>query len=78
MMLGMKCGHGGYTGTIAEKNSFKVVSNTVYESYQEAYNYAESLIDDSRVSDKWGPAGCLKFKKKDGEVGYLFFGYASS
>jgi hypothetical protein len=74
-------GHGGYTGTIAEKDSFKVLSDKVYESYQEAADYAESLIDedDARVSDKWGPAGCLKFKSKNsGEVSYLFFGWASS
>jgi len=74
-------GHGGYTGTIAEKDSFKVLSDKVYESYKEAYDYAESLVDegDPRVDDKWGPAGCLKFKsKKDGEISYIFFGWASS
>ena len=54
--------------------------------------YAQTLIDkeDSRVSDKWGPAGAIrltgelekKIRKRKGLQGkklkfYLFFGWAS-
>ena len=31
------------------------------------------LIDDSRITDKWGPAGCLRA----GNGEYVFFGWAS-
>lgn len=37
-------GHSGYTGTIAEKSSFKVVTGDP---------------DPDRFDDKWGPAGCI-------------------
>ena len=31
-------------------------------------------INDDRINDKWGPAGCIEIKPEH----YLFFGYASS
>ena len=70
-------GHGGYTGTIAEKSSFTMISlpkgtNPMY--------FAESLIDarDIRVDDKWGPAGCIECPSVDkNNKTYLFFGWAS-
>ncbi len=66
-------GHGGYTGSIAEKNSFIMISLPENKNPME---YALHLIEteDNRIDDKWGPAGCIKIK--DGE--YLFFGWASS
>lgn len=72
-------GHGGYTGTIAEKDSFSILTEKVFDSYSEAEDYANSLLDkdDKRVSDKWGPAACLKYKSPKGEINYLFFGWAS-
>ncbi len=72
-------GHSGYTGSIAEKDKFIMISNEEFESYVDAENYANNLIDedDNRISDKWGPAGCLKYKGKSG-INYLFFGWASS
>lgn len=72
-------GHGGYTGTIAEKDEFKILTDKIFESQSDAEDYANSLIekDDERVSDKWGPAGCLKYKTKSGNINYLFFGWAS-
>ena len=33
-----------------------------------------SAVDHARISNKWGPAGCLRIS--DGH--WLFFGYASS
>ena len=65
-------GHGGYSGTIAEKRAFVMID---LPHNSEAMAYAELLIEqaDSRIDDKWGPAGCIKVK--DGV--YLFFGWAS-
>jgi len=65
-------GHGGYTGTIAEKHDFTVIP---LPEGRKPYEYAMELIDESdcRIDDKWGPAGCLKLE--DGK--YLFFGWAS-
>lgn len=66
-------GHSGYTVTIAEKNSIveiKLPDNKDPEEY--AYELIEDC--DSQVSDKWGPAGCIKLKNDE----YLFFGLASS
>lgn len=65
-------GHGGYTGTIAEKNSFVVVE---VPDGMTAFQYAEKLIDDDdrRVCEKWGDAGCIHVKDDE----YLFFGVAS-
>ena len=66
-------GHAGYTGTLAEKNSFVMIE--VPEG-QDPAGYAEDLMqeDDYRIADKFGDAGCVKLG--DGE--YLFFGNASS
>lgn len=51
-------GHGGYTGTIAEKNCFTVIQ---CPRGTDPRIYAHKLIDDDdrRISDKWGPAGCI-------------------
>lgn len=67
-------GHGGYTGTIAEKTSFKMVSVPAGE---DPIEYAEKLMyedDYAQAMDKWGPACCVKLSNKK----YLFFGSASS
>ena len=66
-------GHQGYTGSIAEKDSFVMID---LPEGRDPYEYAEELIDkyDSRIDDKWGPAGC--FDLKNGE--FYFFGWASS
>ena len=66
-------GHGGYTGTIAEKDSFQMID---CPKDVKPKDYAEKLIDegDPRVDDKWGPAGCIAL----GDNKYLFFGLASS
>jgi hypothetical protein len=66
-------GHRGYTGTIAEKDSFTRIP---LPEGVDPYDYAQLLIDndDERISDKWGPAGCIDL----GNDEYLFFGWASS
>ena len=67
-----ECGHGGYTGTIAEKHDFTVIS--LKEGYEPRV-YANKHIDDcdSRINNKWGPAGCFDL----GGGRYFFFGWAS-
>ena len=84
-------GHGGYTGTIAEKGSFVMITPPPRKN---PYKFAYELIDngDHRVNDKWGPAGCIELKGKwlkelreknnlkgkRGIKAFLFFGWASS
>lgn len=65
-------GHGGYTGSIAEKDCFTRIP---LPEGVDAEEYAYHLIDksDERINDKWGPAGCLDL----GDGKYLFFGWAS-
>jgi hypothetical protein len=67
-----ECGHGGYTGTIAEKHDFVMISVPVGKDPVE---FANELLEsgDRRVIDKWGPAGCVCVK----EGVYYFFGWAS-
>lgn len=66
-------GHGGYSGTIAEKSGFTTIS---VPAGKDAHDFAGELLDacDSRVDDKWGPAGCVAL----GNGKFLFFGWASS
>lgn len=76
-------GHGGYTGTIAEKHSFVVISTpTPITDDKMAYAYANDLMDkdDKRIRDKWGDAGAIKLPSKPGSTKerWLFFGWASS
>ena len=72
-------GHGGYTGTIAEKHDFVMIpvpEGFDYDDKDAAMTFAYKLIDegDPRIDDKWGPAGCISM---NGNL-YLFFGWASS
>lgn len=71
-------GHGGYTGTIAEKHEV-VVIQSVPVSESAARDLARNLLDadDERIRDKWGPAGAIAVG--DGKVSaWIFFGFASS
>ena len=73
-------GHGGYTGTIAEKSDFVMIE--VPKIYT-AMDYIDKLMgeEDPRVANKWGPAGCVCLgpSKKDPKMKvYMFFGIASS
>lgn len=66
-------GHGGYTGTIAEKTEFCMIT---CPPGKEPAAYARELMDndDPRIDDTWGPAGCIGL----GGGKFLFFGWASS
>lgn len=65
-------GSRGYTGSIAEKYSFVVLPTPGDVDPEE---YATRLLEreDPRVSEKWGPAGCLRVGAEE----FLFFGCAS-
>lgn len=72
-------GHGGYSGTIAEKGSFTMIP---LPDGEKVSSFTNKLIDDcdDRVDDKWGPAGCIQVET-DGDSDrkkFLFFGWASS
>ncbi len=66
-------GHSGYTGTVAEKESFVIICSA--ETFEIAEQIADELMtnNDTRIRKKWGPAGCITV----GRGGYLFFGWAS-
>lgn len=66
-------GHGGYTGSIAEKDSFVTMGTA--STMEKAYELAYDLLDDPKVDDKWGPAGVIRIENTNR---YLFFGWASS
>jgi len=65
-------GHSGYTGTIAEKGEFVMIP---LPPGIEPRDYANLLIEkrDTRIDDKWGPAGCFDLGKGE----FYFFGIAS-
>lgn len=66
-------GHGGYTGTIAEKHGFRMVA---VPAGREPMEFAQDCLQssDGFWDDKWGDAGCVDLK--DGR--FAFFGWASS
>lgn len=71
-------GHGGYTGTIAEKTSYEVIPQSeVGEA--DAGEYANHLIDeaDPRIDSKWGPAGAILLEEDGEDEVWMFFGWAS-
>ena len=75
-------GNGGYTGTIAEKDSFLLIDTAgkdpkaVIQMMVEKCASFEtcSCRGDRRYFDKWGPALCVRLDKNT----FLFFGMASS
>lgn len=64
-------GHGGYTGTIAEKSGFRMIYPNAGETPSECHDRLLNAWS-GPFSDKWGDAGCLD----DGED-WIFFGSAS-
>ena len=67
--------HSGYSGTIAEKQTFTIAMAGIYEP-DRAMDLAEGMIaaGDARIDNTWGPAGCLQIGAEE----WLFFGWASS
>lgn len=88
-----KHGQGGYSGTIADKNSVELIPDDEHKGKQKM-KFAEDLVadGDERIKEKRGPAGAIdisgtkraknyrerrRVKGKHGNV-YLFFGFAPS
>lgn len=83
-------GHGGYTGTIAEKKSFSIIE---VPNRKDPYVFAKECLENSEGKfwdAKWGPAACVEvknsfLKKERGEYWkakrnfkvFYFFGWAS-
>lgn len=79
-------GHGGYTGTIAEKDSFVIYTpptgkniNDVIDAFEQSYfnrpDWADAAFDAAaaQYNDKWAAAVAIKTHD-----GWYFLGYASS
>jgi hypothetical protein len=59
-------GHGGYTGTIAEKSEFVMIPVPAkWKGKEQEYAYHLMNKDDHRIEDKWGPAGCILLESQD-------------
>ena len=80
-------GHGGYTGTIAEKHSFKIVAEmgevddgqlriATDRLYAGLEDNGCLIDDDTLAGSKWGPAAAITFTRK-GKRLVRFFGWAS-
>lgn len=82
-------GSGGYTGTIAEKTDFRMITEpgltnearlrafidqTLHVLPGQTTPYPDSMID--RICDKWGPASCVRLSVSDTEDEVVFFGMA--
>lgn len=54
-------GHGGYTGTIAEKTKYRTIPLSEHKG-KNKIKYANQLIDkdDWRIEDKYDPAGAIR------------------
>lgn len=73
-------GHRGYTGTIAEKDSYNVIfeprlnfDNMTDREIMDHF-WGEQWLDNDKVSQKWGPCGAVKIRPNR----WIFFGCASS
>jgi len=61
-----ECGSGGYTGTIAEKDHFTILTNEILSvSEAEALMRKHFSDDNSPVCDKWGPCGAIPYGKSN-------------
>ena len=66
-------GDDGYTGSIAEKDSFEMASRTPMTE-EEAKKFIWGGDGFGKFDDKWGPAGCIELDTG----GFVFFGIAST
>lgn len=67
----------GYSGTMYEKDSFKVVSN---DPKPLAFFKSRNLRQEYGENDKWGPAFAAPYSRREGGAieGWVFWGWASS
>lgn len=70
-------GNDGYTGTIAEKTEFKIVSNV---PMPKSYWQSDKALKKYGDGEKWGPALAAPYceENKTGLIiGWVFWGWAS-
>ena len=72
-------GHDGYTGTIAEKSGFTVVTRTPLTERELAVKIRETAsVEDFDIEDQWAPALALPIADAKGKLaGWVFYGYAA-
>lgn len=71
-------GHGGYSGTLAEKFEYVMLSS-VPRTMAEAEAFMRTPEAEVATDDKWGPAGAIRVVDPERKLnGWLFFGWASS
>lgn len=66
-------GHGGYTGTIAEKGSVVLRVEAPFTDREEVLAFMDSDLEEA---DKYGPAHAVLYEHADGRVRVLFYGWA--
>lgn len=81
-------GHGGYTGTMAEKHEciqLHTVSSRenadILAGMYTSGGYGLEIMNPQardKVDDKWGPAGAIRYPIDAKTDGIVFFGWASS
>lgn len=67
----------GYSGTMYEKDSFKIVSN---DPKPLSFFNSRNLRQEYGENDKWGPAFAAPYSRREGGAieGWVFWGWASS
>lgn len=77
-------GHGGYTGSIAEKETFTLITSRIVNEDEvrdlarEAMHADDDPFDFNSIGSKYGPAGALKVRQDGiGETLVYFFGIAA-
>lgn len=71
-------GHGGYTGTIAEKSTFTVVQMPEgMQPFSAEFHAWVDRLTNCEFDDKWGPAGAVLVGKRGDVEEWYFFGWAS-
>jgi hypothetical protein len=69
-------GLSGYTGTIAEKRTFKMVANAPTDEQGVRAFFETKWQRDPVFSNKWGPANCIRISVSDTHDDVIFFGIA--
>ena len=67
-----ECGHGGYTGTFAEKTHCLILTPPHGDEYWSILELKE-LVDNSKEYGKWGPAVAGRIS----ETEYYLYGWCS-
>ena len=67
-------GHGGYTGTIAEKHGVRLRRSTLFLTREDAAQFAKTDIEQN---DKFGDAFAVAYGANGKTEGFILYGIAS-